>query len=118
MSILFKNIALLSGDSFLPCTNVLVNEDKFAYIGDKSDLSADRVIDGKDRLIIPGFVNTHSHVPMSFLRGYADGMELNEWLFEKIFPAEDKLTGDDVYWGCSLTLLEMLASGTTTFNDM
>ncbi len=118
MSILFKNIAVLSGDSFVPCTNVLVEDDKFAYIGTKADITADRVIDGKDRLIIPGFVNTHSHVPMSFLRGYADGMELNEWLFEKIFPAEDKLTPDDTYWGTKLTLLEMLASGTTAFNDM
>src|SRR5699024_6658864 len=55
-------------------------------------------IDAKGNLIMPGFKNAHTHSPMTFLRSYADDMKLQEWLFEKVFPAEAKLTGDDIYW--------------------
>ncbi len=63
-------------------------------------------------------INAHTHAAMTLLRGYADDMQLFEWLKTKIWPLESKLTADDVYWGTRLACLEMIKSGTTCFNDM
>jgi 5-methylthioadenosine/S-adenosylhomocysteine deaminase len=79
---------------------------------------ADFIIDGDGAIAVPGFVNTHTHAAMTLLRGYADDMVLQDWLSQKIWPLEAHLTGDDVYWGTRLACLEMIRSGTTTFNDM
>ena len=81
-------------------------------------IDADIVIDGSDRLAVPGLVNTHTHAAMTLLRGYADDMLLQEWLSQKIWPLEAHLTGDDVYAGTKLACLEMIKSGTVAFNDM
>jgi len=78
----------------------------------------DRTIDGHDRVVLPGLVNSHTHTAMTLLRGYADDMPLMEWLENKIWPLEAKLTGDDVYWGTMLAISEMLKSGTVCFADM
>ena len=78
----------------------------------------DNEIDAEGNLIMPGFKNAHTHSPMTFLRSYADDMKLQEWLFEKVFPAEAKLTGDDVYWLTKLAVMEYLTSGTTAVFDM
>lgn len=74
--------------------------------------------DGKNRLLLPGFFNVHSHAPMTLLRGYAENLPLNRWLNEKVFPFEDKLTDESVYWGTQLAIAEMLAAGTVSFSDM
>ncbi len=84
----------------------------------KKTIDADIVIDGSDRLAVPGLVNTHAHAAMSLLRGYADDMILQDWLSQKIWPLEAHLTGDDVYAGTRLACLEMIKSGTVAFNDM
>ncbi len=81
-------------------------------------IDADIVIDGSDRLAVPGLVNTHTHAAMSLLRGYGDDMLLQDWLSQKIWPLEAHLTGDDVYLGTKLACLEMIKSGTVAFNDM
>ncbi|AEF97247.1 amidohydrolase [Methanotorris igneus] len=81
----------------------------------KSDL---KIIDGKNKAGMPGLVNTHTHIPMTLLRGIADDMRLEEWLREKIWPNEAKLTKEDVYYGSLLGCLEMLRFGVTIFNDM
>ncbi|MFA7562309.1 MAG: amidohydrolase [Methanoculleus sp.] len=81
-------------------------------------IDAEIVIDGSDRIAVPGLVNTHTHAAMSLLRGYADDMILQDWLSEKIWPLEAHLTGDDVYAGTRLACLEMIKSGTVAFNDM
>jgi len=81
-------------------------------------LSADTVIDGTRKAVIPGLVNMHTHAAMTLFRGFGDDMPLMPWLEEKIWPNEAKLTYDDVYWGAKLACLEMLHSGTTTFFDM
>ncbi len=86
--------------------------------GARSAISAEIVMDGRGHLAVPGLVNTHTHAAMTLLRGYADDMRLQEWLAEKIWPLEARLTGDDVYWGTKLACLEMIRSGTTAFNDM
>jgi 5-methylthioadenosine/S-adenosylhomocysteine deaminase len=84
----------------------------------RKTIDADIVIDGSDRLAVPGLVNTHTHAAMSLLRGYADDMILQDWLSQKIWPLEAHLTGDDVYAGTKLACLEMIKSGTVAFNDM
>ena len=76
------------------------------------------MIEGKDRLALPGLINTHTHVSMTLFRGYADDMHLKEWLEEKIWPLEKMLTGDLCYLGALLGCLEMIKSGTTCFLDM
>ncbi|MCX7568705.1 amidohydrolase [Tumebacillus sp. DT12] len=78
----------------------------------------DRVIDGKGKLAMPGLINTHGHAAMTLLRGYADDLPLQQWLEERCWPIEDKMTADDIYWGTQLAILEMLKGGTTTFTDM
>lgn len=69
-------------------------------------------------LIMPGFINAHTHIAMTLFRGLADDIPLMEWLNEHIFPAERKLTEEAVYWGSLLGCAEMILSGTTTFCDM
>lgn len=75
-------------------------------------------INAKNMLIMPGLVNTHTHVAMSIFRGYKDDRKLMDWLENAIFPVEDKLKPDDIYWNAYLSCLEMIKSGTTTCNDM
>lgn len=76
------------------------------------------IINGKDSLILPGFINCHTHAAMTMLRGYADDMHLMDWLEQKIWPREAHLKEEDIYWGTMLSALEMIKSGTTTFTDM
>ena len=78
----------------------------------------DEEIDAQGNLIMPGFKNAHTHSPMTFLRSYADDLKLQEWLFDKVFPAEAQLTGDDVYWLTKLAIMEYLTSGMTAAFDM
>ena len=78
----------------------------------------DRTVDCEGNLLIPGFKDAHTHTAMTFLRSYADDLPLQEWLFDKIFPKEDQLTPDDVYWLDILGIMEYLTSGITTNFDM
>ena len=80
--------------------------------------TAKNTIDGTGMLLIPGLVNAHTHLSMTLLRGYADDVPLMEWLQNKIWPVEMRLKSEDVYWGAMLGAAEMIASGTTCFNDM
>ena len=76
------------------------------------------VVDAKGCLVLPGLVNTHTHAAMTLLRSYADDLPLMDWLQQKIWPAEEKLTSEDIYWGTRLAIQEMVLGGTTTFLDM
>ncbi|MBT2288546.1 amidohydrolase [Paenibacillus albidus] len=97
-----------------------IENDRITYIGEKEPLAVEdaHVVDGSRLMFMPGLVNTHGHAAMSLLRGYGDDLTLQVWLQEKMWPMEEKFTGDDVYWGTSLSVLEMLKGGTTTFLDM
>lgn len=76
------------------------------------------IINAEDGIIMPGLINGHSHTAMTIFRGYADDLPLNQWLFEKIFPAEAKyLNPETVYYGTLLGCIEMIASGCTTVLD-
>ncbi len=78
----------------------------------------DEVIDGTTKFAIPGLVNSHTHLPMVLFRGIADDLPLAQWLSERIWPLEARLTEEDAYWGSLLGLAEMIRSGTTLFSDM
>lgn len=77
-----------------------------------------REIDGRGKLLLPGLVNTHTHVAMTLMRGYADDIPLMEWLHERVWPFESLLTPADVSAGARLGVAEMLLGGTTTMVDM
>ena len=80
--------------------------------------SWDRIVEGQGRLILPGLINAHTHLGMTLLRGYGDDLPLMVWLQEKMWPLEDQLTAEDVYWASLLAIGEMLRSGVTTCGDM
>ena len=113
MSILIKEV-LLDGR----IKDVYIQENRIQQIGEHLEVRAEQVIDGKNKALIPGFVNAHTHAAMTLFRGFGDDMPLKAWLEEKIWPSEAKLTSEDVYWGTKLACLEMIKSGTTTFFDM
>ncbi len=80
---------------------------------------AQQTIDAKGKLILPGFINGHTHVPMVLMRGLIDDVTLDDWLRKYIFPAEARnVTEDYVRWGTRLAMAEMIRGGTTTFADM
>ena len=96
---LFKNITVLRADgTMLENVNVAVKDGRFFSIGKELPWGEWDSYDGSGRLLMPGMVNAHTHVPMTLMRGYGDDMQLDRWLFDRIFPFEDKLTGEDVYW--------------------
>lgn len=100
---------------------MLIEGDKITYIGAKDEAlkaSADETVNGTGRCYLPGFVNTHGHAAMSLLRGYADDLNLQVWLEEKMWPMEEKFTHEDVRVGTLLSIAEMIRSGTTCFVDM
>lgn len=117
---LFKNISIVDEnfdiieDGFLQ-----IEGDKIIYMGKaEPENYSGEIYNGKNKLMLPGFYNTHCHVPMTLLRGYGEGLPLHRWLFEKVFPFEAKLTGEDCYWATLLGSIEMIKSGVVSFTDM
>jgi 5-methylthioadenosine/S-adenosylhomocysteine deaminase len=96
---------------------VVVDKGLIKYVGKDRKEKSDKVIDARGCVVLPGLVNTHTHVPMTLFRGYADGLSYGEWM-KKIQSAETELTPGDVRTGANLGVLEMIRSGTTTFADM
>jgi 5-methylthioadenosine/S-adenosylhomocysteine deaminase len=88
-------------------------------LASKSAMRAEQTIDAKNKLVLPGFINGHTHVPMTLFRGLHDDVTLNDWLYKYIFPAEKKnVTEAFVRWGTRLAAAEQIRSGVTTFADM
>ena len=121
MDILFKNAKVITMDEACPFFDnafVGVTGRKIEYIGnERPAATAHREIDASGKVLLPGLINTHTHVPMTLFRGLSDDCELDIWLREHIWPAEDKLTAESVRAGTELAVAEMLASGTTSFSD-
>lgn len=116
-SILIKDTTILS-DSIIK-GSVLVVDNKIEEISiNLVDKDADIVINGQNKITMPGLINTHSHVAMTLLRGVGDDQDLQTWLNEYIWPREAKLNEELVYAGSKLAMAEMIKTGTTTFNDM
>ena len=123
MKLLFKNCGIVATergefrvirDGFLG-----VDGDRIDYIGAEPPKAAyDREKDMSGKLLAPGLVNCHCHSPMTLLRGVGSDLPLQEWLFDSVFPIEDRLTAEDIGAGNALALLEMIACGTTSYSDM
>jgi 5-methylthioadenosine/S-adenosylhomocysteine deaminase len=114
MSLAVTNASLLDGSSVaLRC------DDTILEIGaDVRAQAEDEVLDAAGKALVGPLVNGHTHAAMTLFRSFGDDLPLMEWLQTRIWPAEAKLTADDVYWGTRLACVEMIRSGTTRFFDM
>ena len=118
MNILIRDILAVLPDG-VKVTSVITQDGIIKSVGPVPDgFKADKTLSGSGKLLVPGFVNAHTHVYMTVFRNCADDLKFNDWLFGKILPLEDKLTPEDCYWGTLAGFMEMLACGTTSFNDM
>ncbi|MBE7047807.1 MAG: amidohydrolase [Ruminococcaceae bacterium] len=114
------NIITMDGERVYSHGSVVVEHGFIQYVGEKISKPAgtDKVIDAKGGIVMPGLINAHTHSPMTLLRGCANDLALDTWLNDHIFPLEEKLYDEAVYYGTLLACAEMIASGTTTFADM
>src|SRR5437868_11083110 len=102
---------------------VVVRGDTIVAVGPRAEVEAkyasSQTIDARGKLVLPGFINGHTHVPMTLFRGLHDDVTLNDWLYKYIFPAEAKNVNEEfVRWGTRLAAAEQIRSGVTTFADM
>jgi len=130
--ILFKNITAVTMNTDQPAESQVQEHVHVAITGRKIthmlpsvsneaaalEKSAKRIINGTHKVLMPGLYNTHTHAGMCLFRGYANDRNLEDWLFNYIFPAEAKLTPDLLKTGTTLAIAEMLQSGTVAFSDM
>lgn len=125
MKILIKNCNLISMSEnrpkFEPNIDILIENNKIKNISNNISLSADsntKIINANGKIAMPGLINTHSHISMSIFRETVDGLKTQDWLTQKIWPMEDKLTESDIYYSTLLSCIEMIETGCTTINDM
>ncbi|MBE5846913.1 MAG: amidohydrolase [Lachnospiraceae bacterium] len=122
MGIVIRNVQAIlpeGGKDVVKKTSIYIENDRIVGIGDApAAFKEERVIDGKDKLAIPGLINCHTHSYMAFMRNVADDLAFMDWLFGTVDPIEQKMTDEDTYWGACLAIIEMMKSGTTCFNDM
>ena len=103
-SILIKNVLLWGKERDIRIEGNRIAEISEPSSGDARSVEAEFVIDGRKKAAIPSLFNAHTHAAMTLFRGYADDLPLHEWLSEKIWPIEARLTEEDVYWGTHLAL--------------
>lgn len=121
--ICIKNVTLISmddkRDKIQNNIDILIEGRKISKIGKNILIDNNtKVIYGTDKVAMPGLINTHAHVPMSIFRETLDGYNLQDWLNKKIWPMEDKLKEEDIYYASLLSFIEMIETGCTTINDM
>ena len=119
---LFEDIRILDQDfNMVEHCWVGTVDDRIAYVGtcppENPEAYGEKYA-GTNRLLMPGFFNAHAHSPMTILRGYGEALPLQEWLNDRIWPFEAKMTPEDNYWGTVLACAEMLRYGTVSFTDM
>jgi 5-methylthioadenosine/S-adenosylhomocysteine deaminase len=128
-TILFSNIDYLTPDFHIAHGYVQVEGTQITYVGARPPVAAAgegaqppalpiEVVDGCGKLLMPGLYNLHTHVPMTLLRGYAEGLPLQAWLNDKVFPFEALIQPQDAYFATQLAVAEMLRFGTVSFSDM
>ena len=120
MKTLFKNAQILTMiDDKIIKADLVVEDNLIAYIGKDSSSFApfDKVIDCHNNLLMPGFKNAHAHSAMVFLRGKADDVTLQDWLFKIVFPREEHLQPMDIYHLNKVAYLEYISSGITACFD-
>ncbi len=116
-------VTMDSGRAIYPDGSVAVRGDSIVAVGPRAEVEARyqgvEAIDARGRLVLPGFINGHTHVPMTLFRGLHDDVTLNDWLYKYIFPAEAKNVNEEfVRWGTRLAAAEQIRAGVTTFADM
>ena len=93
---------------------IAIDNGIISYVGespqDREEFT--ETVDLKGDLLLPGFINTHGHTPMSLLRGFADDLPLKTWLEEKMWPIEGQYTPEIAKWGSYLSIIEMIKTGT------
>lgn len=115
MESLFVRDVVVDGDTVsIRCVDGAISEMEVGL----SPAAGEEVLEGSGMTAVPPMVNGHTHVAMTLFRAYGDDLPLMRWLEEMIWPAEARLTAEDVYWGARLATVEMLRSGTTSFFDM
>ena len=119
-TILIKNAIILDPEKDINVKKDLLIKDDLIYKIDEeiAQDNVDKIIDAKDKILLPGFVNTHTHLSMALFRGLADDLSLDEWLNDNIWPMEANLNEYYCYIGALLGAVELIKSGITTFSDM
>ncbi len=117
--ILVKNGTIIAENGIIDAGDVVIDVSRISYVGKSKQHREkfDKIIDASNFLVMPGFVNTHTHLAMTLMRGISDDVPLQKWLNEIIFPIEAKLTGKEVYIGTLLAAIESVKSGVTTVAD-
>ena len=122
MITLIKNGTVISmdlkRDKQFEIMDVVFSDNKIIYVGTDYQGEYDKVIDAIGKIVMPGLINCHTHLGMSIFRATNDDLTLDSWLNDKIWPIEDKLTDDDLYYTTLLSMVEMIKTGSTCFNDM
>ncbi len=122
MDILIKNCNLISmsnsREKYEEGIDILISNGKINKIAKNIEAKEGiKTIDAKNKICMPGLINTHTHLSMSIFRETLDGYTLQDWLNKKIWPMEDKLTREDIYYASILSCIEMISTGTTFAND-
>ena len=127
---LFSNISIIDENfDYQPNMYVHINDSTgvIDYVGQEAPASLEdanqevdgtRIYEGAGKLLIPALYNTHAHVPMTLLRGYAENAPLDKWLNDLVWPYEAKMTPEDAYWATQLSLAEMARFGCVSYSDM
>ena len=123
MNMLLKHCDILAADGdgyrWLKNAYLGIEGSVIDYLSEEPpEKTYDREKEMAGRLLIPGLINCHGHTAMTLLRGVGSDLPLQEWLFDKMMPIEDRLTAEDIRTGNALALLEMISTGTTSYSDM
>ncbi|MBQ8682074.1 MAG: amidohydrolase [Bacilli bacterium] len=113
-----KVISMQVGKEIIKEEDIVFEDDKIIYIGSNYEGKVDKEIDAKNKIVIPGLINCHTHLGMSIFRATNDNYSLDKWLNEFIWPIENNMTDEDIYYTTLLSCVEMIKTGTTCFNDM
>ena len=98
--------------------DIVIDDDEIVNILDNYIGEYDTLIDASDKIIMPGLINAHTHLGMSYFRASNDCLSLQEWLNKRIWPIEEQMSDEDTYLSSLLALIEMIKTGTTCCNDM
>lgn len=120
MKTLIKNglVITINKDDEIKKMDVLIEDDEIKFLKENYDGEYDKLIDATNKIVLPGLINTHTHLGMSIFRGTSDGLSLMSWLNDKIWPLENKLTSKDIYYSNLISCIEMIKTGTTMCCDM
>ncbi len=119
MKTLIKDVAVYRAGKAHEHQNILIDGNRIAAFPKEANLeAADQILEGNNMLALPGLIDTHTHSAMILFRSYADDLALMDWLQTMIWPAEEHLDDDIVYWGSLHAFAEMIRGGATSFCDM